>query len=103
MERKKERTAAHPSGRDYQGRHPALHRLVRNGRSESFGRVAPDASRHPSGAQAPIDRHVPEAVPPVWRHTAVVDAVAGSLRPEEGEQNKNVMERVARIVPVKPV
>jgi hypothetical protein len=32
-----------------------------------------------------------------------VDAVAGSLRPEEGEQNKNVMERVARIVPVKPV
>jgi len=32
-----------------------------------------------------------------------VDAVAGSLRLKKAEQNMKVMERVARILPVKPV
>src|ERR1039458_8259699 len=80
----KEQPTACPPGRDYQARHPALSRPVRDGRGEISGRVAPDASRYSGGAQAPIRRHVPEAVAPVWRLAGSVDAVTGSLRPEEG-------------------
>src|ERR1035437_3994162 len=79
----KERPTARPPGRDYQGRHPALRRPVRDGRGEILGRVSPDASRYSGGAQAPIRRHVPEAVPPVWRLAGSMDAVTGSLRPQE--------------------
>ena len=32
----------------------------------------------------PVRRHVPEGGPPVWRLAGSMDAVAGSLRPEEG-------------------
>src|ERR1019366_6085367 len=75
---------ARPPGRDYQGRHPALRRPVRHRCGEVFGRVAPDASRYPGGAQAPFRRHVPEDIPSVWRLAGGMDAVAGSLRPKEG-------------------
>src|ERR1039458_3008009 len=79
-----------PSGKvfvfvvDTNARHPAVCRPVRNGCGESSGRVPPDAPRHTGGAQAPVSRHVPEGVAPVWQHAGILDAVAGSLRPKEG-------------------
>ena len=54
------------------------------------------------GAQTPVCRHVPASGLPVWQLAGSMDAVAGRLRPES-EQNKRVMARVARIVPVKPI
>src|ERR1017187_2948874 len=80
----KEQPTGSPPGRDYQGRHPALSRPVRDGRGEILGRVAPVASRYSGGAQARSEEHTSEAVAPVWRLAGSVDAVTGSLRPEEG-------------------
>src|ERR1039458_5549105 len=80
----KKRITARPSGRDYQGRYPAVRRPVRYGCGEGAGSVPADATRHSGGAQTPVARHVSEGVPPVWQHAGVMDAVAGSLRPEEG-------------------
>src|ERR1700674_5350637 len=78
-----ERTAARPSGRDYQGRYPAVGRAVRDGCGQSFGCVSPDASRHSGGAQTLVCRHVPEGGPPVWRLAGSMDAIASRLRPEK--------------------
>jgi hypothetical protein len=51
-----------PTGRDYQGRHPAVVGLSVTAAAKALG-----VSRqmlHSGGAQTP---HVPEGVPPVWR------------------------------------
>src|SRR5579862_1898665 len=77
-------TAPGSSGRDHQGGRHAVRRPVRDGRGESSGRLPPNASRYPGGAQTPVRSHVPEGVPPLRGLAGSVDAVTSSLRLEEG-------------------
>src|ERR1017187_2500590 len=76
--------APHSSGRDSKRRRFALDRAVRNPSGEGSRRLPSDASRHSVGAQDAFRRYVPEALPVAGRIAGSVDAVAGSLRPEDG-------------------
>src|ERR1035437_9966098 len=80
----KERTATRSSGGDSQARYSALCWPVRNGGSQGSWRLPSDASRHIGRAQTLFRRHVSEGLSPSGRLTGSVDAIAGSLRPENG-------------------
>src|SRR5208337_2182292 len=76
--------AARSSGRDSQRRCFALCRPFGNGGGEGSRRITPNASRHPVGAQAAFRRDVPEALSSSGQLAGSVDAIAGSLRSENG-------------------
>ena len=71
--------------------------------AKALGVSAPEAARHSGGAQTAVCRYVPEGGRLFGSTPEILDAGAGDYDLKKAEQDKKVMQRVARIVPIKQV
>ena len=83
----KERTAARPPGRDYQGG-IILERFrpsAVTAAAQALGVSRPMLHGILAGRKPRVRHHVPEGRPPVWQPARSRDAMAGRLQPEDGQ------------------